>query len=485
MTRPRVGVVSIWHETNTYSARRASLTDFADYELLSGADIVAHHRGTKSVVGGFLDGAAGYELVPIFTAGAWPAGPADERTFAELMARLRNGLRAAGQLDGVLLNLHGAMVAEGEPDVEHAVLRVVRDEVGDIPISAVLDLHGNPSPQFVAATDVVLGYTTYPHIDMWECGVEAAALLRDMLAGPRLCTVIAKVPALTCPLAQGTDDEPMRGLLATARELGAAAGVRRVSVLPGFAYSDVARAGISVLVVGEVARRAAAVRLADELAARITAAVADGEFAVERPSPEPAVRMALEQPRPVVLADVADNIGGGSAGDGTVLLAELLRAGADGAVVVIADADVAARAHAAGVGATISTSVGGKTDRLHGEPVPIDGAVVRVSDGSYTAAGSWGTGLTFSMGRTAVVDTGTVTVVLTERATPPFHREHLTSVGIDPAAASILVAKGAIAWKAAYGDVAGSVIEVDTPGACPIDPRRLPRSSEPIGCAAS
>jgi microcystin degradation protein MlrC len=481
----RVGVVSVWHETNTYSARRASLADFADYELLAGESIVDHHRGTRSVVGGFLDGLVGEEVVPVFTAGAWPAGPADESTFTELMTHLRDGLKHAGELEGVLLNLHGAMVAEGEPDVECAVVREIREAVGRVPIAAVLDLHGNPSAEFVAETDIVVGYRTYPHVDMWECGVEAAALLREALDGTRFCTVIAKVPALTCPLAQGTDDEPMRGLLAQARDRGAQAGVRRVSLLPGFAYSDVSRAGISVLVVDEAERRRTAGRLADELAAQVSAVFDDGGFAVERQDPASAVRAAVGQPGPVVLADVADNIGGGSAGDGTVLLAELLRFGAQGSVVVIADADAAVQAHAAGVGSGINASVGGKTDTLHGDPVAIEGTVVRVSDGTYTSAGSWGTGLTFSMGRTAVIDTGTVTVVLTERATPPFHREHLTSVGIDPAEASILVAKGAIAWKAAYGDVAASVIEVDTPGACPIDPHRLPRSHEPIGCTAS
>jgi len=482
----RLGIAGCWHETNTYSARRPSLRDFVDYELLSGDAIVRHHRGTRSVIGGFLDGAsAADEVVPLFSAGAWPGGPADKETFAELMRQLRAAVQSAGRLDGVLLNLHGAMVADGEPDVELAVVAAIREEVGDVPIAAVLDLHGNPSPEFVAATDIVVGYNTYPHVDMWECGSQAAGLLRDSLQGRTLCTAVSKVPALTCPLAQGTDDEPMRGLLAWASGRAAEAGARRVSILPGFAYSDVNRAGISVLVVDLIERQSLAEQIADDIAARISAIVDAGGFTVERPSAAEAVRMALaESRRPVVLADVADNVGGGSAGDGTVLLGELLAARVDGAVVVIADADLAAQAHELGVGAHIHAMAGGKTDDLHGKPVALEGTVTRLSDGNYISRGSWGTGLAFSMGRTAVVATGTVTVVLTERATPPFHGEHLTSLGIDPAAASVLVAKGAIAWKAAYGDVAGAVIEVSTPGACPIDPWRLPRSAEPIGWSA-
>lgn len=486
MSAARIGIAGVWHETNTYSARRPAMQDFADYELLEGEPIVRHHTGTRSVIGGFLDGLTNVgEAVPLFSAGAWPAGPADKDTFAELLGRMRAAVGQAGALDGLLLNLHGAMVADGQPDVERAVAAALREEAGDIPIAAVLDLHGNPSPEFVAATDVVVGYNTYPHVDMWECGSEAADLLFGVLAGQRLCTVIAKVPALTCPLAQGTDDEPMRGLLAWAQARAAEAGARRISVLPGFAYSDVNRAGMSVLVVDTVERRAVAEQVADEVAGRLSAIVDAGGFAVERPSASAAVRMAaLEPRRPIVLADVADNIGGGSAGDGTLLLRELVAGGVAGSVVVIADPEVALMAHGCGVGGTIRAPVGGKTDDLHGGPMEIEGVVVRLTDGTYTSQGSWGTGLPFSMGRTAVLDTGTVTVVLTERATPPFHGEQLTSVGIDPAEASVLVAKGAIAWKAAYGDVARSVIEVDTPGACPIDPWGLPRSAEPTGWSA-
>ena len=411
---------------------------------------------------------------------------ADKETFGELVRQLRAGLKLVGQLDGVLLNLHGAMVADGQPDVEFAVVSELREQIGDVPVAAVLDLHGNPSAEFVDATNIVLGYNTYPHVDMWECGVEAASLLRESLEQRELVTSIAKVPALTCPLAQGTDDEPMRGLLSWARGRGIGAGARRVSLLAGFAYSDVSRAGISVLVVDAADRRRLAEQAADDIAARVASVVDAGGFHVHRPSAKEAVRQAMEQlDHPVVLADVADNIGGGSAGDGTVLLAELLAARATGSVVVIADAEAAGSAHDEGVGARFRAKVGGKTDGLHGAPVEIDGTVVRISDGTYTSRGSWGTGLSFSMGRTAVVDTGTVTVVLTERATPPFHGEHLTSLGIDPAAASVLVAKGAIAWKAAYGDVARHVIEVNTPGACPIDPWRLPRTTEPVGWSAS
>lgn len=475
---PRIGLVELWQETNTYSPRATSLADFEAFELATGPAVLERHQRTGTVLAGFAAAAPG-RPVPVYAARAWPAGPADAATVGELFDRLRSALREVGPLDGMLLSLHGAMVAAGHPDVEADVVGVVRDVVGQIPLAAVHDLHGNPSPELVAGCEVVLGYDTYPHVDMYERGAEAAGLLGKILAGQPLRTELGKLPLLSCPLAQATAVEPMRGLLDRARARSAAAGLRRVSLLPGFPYSDVARAGFSVLAVGPAGDRAAAQRVVAETLADVERHRAN--FDVRRPDPQTAVRRALAgERRPVVLVDTADNIGGGSPGDGTVLLAELIAGGAAGAVVVIADAEVARAAAAIGVGATLTAEVGARFDTLHGAPVPVRATVVRVTDGLYRTAGSWQTGQQFAMGRTAVLAVGGVTLVVTERATPPFHPEQLTSVGIDPAAASILVAKGAVAWRAAYGDVAGEVIEVATPGVCPVDPLTLPRSTVPM-----
>jgi microcystin degradation protein MlrC len=476
----RVGIAGIWHETNTWSARLATRQSFEQFELLSGEAVRTRHAGTGTVIGGFLDGCAGrHEVVPLFSAGAWPAGPAPRAVAEELLARLRDELAAAGRLDGLLLNLHGAMVAEGHPDMERDVVHQVRSVLGEAPVVAVLDLHGNPSLELVAGCNAVIAYDTYPHVDMRERGHEAARLLAEVLAGRRLGTHIAKLPLLTSPLAQATGQPPMRDLLELAAAARGRPGVARVSLLPGFPYSDVQRAGFSVLVVADDGAGGEAEVVLDELAAAVEACAE--EFVVRRPPAAEAVRRAATASRrPVVLADVADNIGGGSAGDGTALLAELLRQQVDGAVMAIADPQAARMAAQLGAGAAISVEVGGKTDRLHGQPVPVSGLVERVSDGRYRTSGTWMTGREFCMGTTAVIRCRGLRLVVMERATPPFHREQLTSLGIDPAACSMIVAKGAIAWRSAFGDVAGEVIEVDTPGACPIDPGALPRTTAPV-----
>lgn len=478
---PRVAVVGLWHETNTYSARSADLPAFSAFELLAGPEIVERNAGTGSVIGGFLD-ADGLDLSPVMSAGAWPCGPADEGTFATLLERLTDALRTAGHVDGVLVNLHGAMVAEQTPDAEAVVLDTIRNVVGGVPIAGVLDLHANPSPQLADACDILLSYDTYPHIDMRERGREAAVLLQSALAGTPMRTALGKLPLLVCPLAQGTDDEPMRSLQARATARGHEAGLARVCVVGGFAYSDVERAGMSVLAVHHLSDDDAARDVVRETLEDIQSHA--GAFAVVRDDPATAVSLAIASDvAPVILADVGDNVGGGSPGDGTALLAELLDQGAQGAVVTIADAEMARNATRAGVGSNVVGDLGGKTDAHHGPPLPIRGRVVALSDGSYRTAGSWMTGRSFSMGQTAVIDLEGVTVVVTEHPTPPFHLEQLTSVGVDPERCSIIVAKGALAWRAALGDVARDVIEVATPGICPVDPAALPRKSEPMSLA--
>ncbi|WP_238008824.1 M81 family metallopeptidase [Dactylosporangium sp. AC04546] len=481
MTLPRVAVLGLWHETNTYGPNPADLAAFEAFELVTGDDVRRHHAGDRSVISGFL-AAPGLDAVPVFSAGAWPSGPAPAETLATLLDRLTEALAAAAPFDGVLLNLHGAMVAAATPDVEAVLLRRVRAIVGDVPVAAVLDLHANPSAAFVGACDIVLAYDTYPHVDMFERGHEAATLLAEAIGGRPLTTVLARVPLLTCPLAQSTDAEPMRGLIARARDRAAEAGLARVSLTPGFAYSDVDRAGIGVLVVAGADQADAARRVANEIAGDIE--VHAEEFALRRPGVEAAVREALAADvRPVVLADVADNIGGGSPGDGTALLAALIAADAPDAVVVIADAEVARRAASLGTGASLVATVGAKADARHGTPVELEAEILAVTDGGYTTEGSWMTGQSFSMGTTAVLRQRGVRVVVTERATPPFHREHLTSVGIDPASVAVIVAKGAVAWRSAFPDVA-LAIEVATPGVCPVDVASLPRSTAPARVVA-
>jgi microcystin degradation protein MlrC len=470
--------VGAWHETNTYSSRRTTTADFEAFELLAGDAVAENNRGTGTVIGGFCD-ADHLDLVPVFSAGAWPSGPIEASAMERILGRITDGLRRAGPLDGILLNLHGAMVAEGVPDVEAAVIAAIRDAVGELPVGAVLDLHANPSPELAAGCDVMVSYDTFPHIDMRERGSEVAGLLARTFEGASQRTMLRKLPLLVCPLAQATDADPMHQLQSAAAGRARAAGLSRISIVGGFAYSDVERAGMSVLVVHDADQEAAATSVMEETVADIWAHADD--FALARDDAATAVARALASTRrPVFLVDVADNVGGGSPGDGTALLQELLAAGASDAVVTIADPEVAREAARLGVGGDIDVLVGAKTDSSHGVPVRIRGRVERITDGNYRSMGYYMTGRTFSMGPTAVLSVADNTVVVTSIAVPPFHSEQLSSVGVDVRRASIVAVKGAIAWRGAYGDVAGEIIEVATPGICPVDIATLPRRAVPM-----
>jgi microcystin degradation protein MlrC len=479
MTRPTAAVLGLWHETNTFASQPTTLEEFRQLELAIGDDIGERNAGVGSVIGGFLDNEE-LNLSMCLSAGAWPSGIVTAEASQHIYDESVRRLESIGRVDGVLINLHGAMVAEDVEDPELRLVRAVRDHHPDTPIAAVLDLHANPSPELISNCDIVISYDTYPHVDMRDRGREAAALLtRSLRTEECFSTIIAKLPLLATPLALATDTEPMSGLQQRAVERARLAGLDRISVAGGFAYSDVRRAGVSVLIVHRRGTEHLARAVLDETARDIES-VAD-QFTLRRDDPATAVTRAMTSSRrPVVLADVADNVGGGSAGDGTALLSELIKQGCRSALVIIADAEVA-RAAVTGAPGTYAGPLGGKTDDRHGAPINVSAKVIGASDGRYRTSGTWMTGQMFEMGTTAVLDIDGIAVVVTERRVPPFHVEQVTSLGLDPSSFDIIVAKGAHAWRAAYGDVAAEVIEVDTPGVCPLDPRTLPRSCEPMG----
>jgi microcystin degradation protein MlrC len=473
----RIAIGGFFHESNTFCSSRTTLADYERTRLYAGPAMNAPLRGTDTEIGGFLRGAEelGFEAVPTYYAWAWPAGPLTEECFREILDRLTAAVTAARPVDGVLLQVHGAMVVEGDDDPDGTILAEVRSCLPPgVALVATFDFHANLSPLMVSSCDALIGYDTYPHVDLHDRGLEAARLIVRMLReGVRPVMALAKPPLMPHIVRQRTSDGPMAELMALAREAEQRTGLLRVSVAGGFAYADVPRMGMGVVAIadGDAA-------LASEVAQELAEAAWDRReaFTAELPDAREAVAAALEADTsegPVVMADLADNIGGGSPGDGTALLAELLRQGATGAVVVLADPNAVAACAAIGVRERVSLSVGGKTDQRHGPPVEVEGTVRLLSDGVFLNRGPMRDGLVDDMGRTAVVDTGGVTLVLTERRLPQWNLEQLRSVGIEPRHQRIIVCKGAVAHRAAYGPIAAQMIEVETPGCCAGDVRQF------------
>jgi microcystin degradation protein MlrC len=460
---PRVAIGGVWHETNTFAA---ATTPLADFEIHQGDALVEAFRGTRTPLGGFIDGARehGFEIVPALFASAVPSGTVTRAAYEATAGPLAEGL-AAARPAAVLLDLHGAMVVEGCEAVEADQIARIRQRLGKIPIGAVLDFHANLEPSLIEQIDLLAGYNTYPHVDPYDRAVEVVGLLARALAGKIHPTrALAQPPLLTVPQAQKTDAPPMRGLMEMAREAEREPGVLGVTVAGGFAYADVPHSGIGVAATtnGDLA-------LARRVADRIARAAWDlrDAFRVTNPSPQEAVAKALLEPEgPVVLVDQADNIGGGSPGDGTALLSALLEASAAGAVVSIADPEAVALARSAGVGATLDFMLGGKVDRLHGPTLRVRARVSRLGSGDFSYEGSYMTHRRVKAGDVAVLEADGVTILVRERKVMPFDRREIEVMGIDPAKCRIIVVKSALAWRAAYGELARAVIEVDTPGIC-------------------
>ena len=472
----RVAVGGIMHESNTFATQPTGRRRFEQGSLTRGAAMLSVWREAHHEVGGFIAGLeeSGCEVVPTIMAWATPAGPVEDDVIDEVVDEFIDGCRRS-EADGLLLALHGAMVSQRHRDADGEVLRRLRAGLRpDFPLIVTLDFHANVSGEMAAAAGALIAYQTYPHIDQRECGLVASQLMvRTIRREIRPVTVVTKPPMVLNLLGQETDREPMRSLMRLAREAEKSPGLLSVSVVAGFPYADVPKMGPAIIAVAD-ADRSAAQLVAEDLAYRMWEA--RRELFVECPPPEEAVRLALSSDRrPAVLVDLGDNIGGGSAGDGTVLLGELLRQGAEDAVVVLFDPDASSAAFEIGIGGPFERAIGGNVDRLHGHSVPVRGVVRSLHQGTWVEDQPRHGGRRHNdQGPTAVVELdGRNLVVLNSLRTPPFSLGQLTSLGIDPAARSILVVKAAVAHKAAYGLIAGRTIEVDTPGLTAIDPARF------------
>jgi len=472
----RIAIAGFMHESNTFNPVVTDRAAFVAQSLTTGAELLDEWREAHHEVGGFIEAASveGFEAVPLLMAWATPAGPVADAVFDEITERLGELLRDS-RVDGLLLALHGAMAAQSHLDADGEILTRLRSAVGrELPIAVTLDLHGNVSQRLIDHCDLAVAYRTCPHVDQRECGRRAAALLVRKLRGEvRPCMALAKPPMLLNIMTHDTSLPPLRPFIEAARALEQQPGILAASLLPGFAYADVPQMGPSLVVVSdgdpEHARQAAD-RLAGELWQ------AREQFAVPLPNAATAVAQALHaDKRPVVLVDTGDNVGGGSAGDGTMLLRELLRQGAAESVVCLYAPEEVRQCVAVGVDKEVSLIVGGKIDRLHGEPLPVTGRVRLLHDGTYVEPDVRHGGRRVNhMGKTALVELpGRNLLVLNSLRHPPFSLGQLTCLGIKPEQQRILVVKAAIAYKAAYAAIAGTIIAVDTPGLTAVNPQRF------------
>jgi microcystin degradation protein MlrC len=466
----RFAIGGIVNETNTF----AGPVGHEAFLQLRGEACLSY-AGTNHSLGGAIDGCChlGIEPIPTLYADAFASGRPSRTAFRALLDELAGRIADAAPLDGVILTLHGAMTAEDHPDAEATIAQRIRAVVGPaVPIAVTLDFHANIGQPMVDAVEIVTTYDTYPHRDEADRAREAVALLARTARGEiRPTAALVKPPMMPVPQAQHTEVPPFKDLIDAAHEMERRDALT-VTVAGGFPYADVPIAGTGFLVITD-GQPAVARSLANGLARQ---AWASREAMRVRNMPvEQAVAAAIAHPEgPVMLVDVGDNIGGGTPGDGTVILAELLRQRARRAVMIIADRDAVACAVQAGVGGPVQTAVGGKTDAWHGAPVPIRGTVRTISDGHWVHEGPEWAGVPVEMGRTAVIQVDGVTLVVTERPTAPGDQQQFKSLGIAPEEQQIIVVKAAVRWRGGYGTIAKRAIHVDTPGLGSADLTRFP-----------
>lgn len=478
----RIAVGGFQHETNTFAPSKAPYEAFVRGggwpPLLRGDGVFDGTAGINLPIAGAVEALrkARHTLVPTAWAAASPSAHVTEDAFERIAADIVEPLRRAGPLDGVYLDLHGAMVTEHLDDGEGELLARVRAAVGpDVPIVASLDLHANVTAAMLRHADAMVAYRTYPHVDMAETGARAAHLLMRRLDGaPREHVAVRRVPFLIPLGSQCTMLEPMASVYGELpRHEGR--GVGSVSFTPGFPAADFPECGPVVFAYGP--DRDAVEASAD----RYARAIAEREmtFGIEACLPEEGVRRAIAiargASRPVVIADTQDNPGAGGNSDTTGMLRALVGAGAQRASLgLIADPESARAAHAVGEGGSLDIALGGKSGIPGDAPFQARFGVDRLSDGKFTCTGPFYRGARMNLGPSACLRIGGVRVVVACEKPQLADQEMYRFVGIEPTREAILVNKSSVHFRADFAPIAEEIIVCKAPGPMLADPGDFP-----------
>ena len=473
----RLVIAMMSHETNTFSTVPTPLSRFSRGNTkpvpLEGDEIIGAYRNTGSAVGAFIElaEAEGAEMVLPIAAGAWPSGPVEDTAYQYMTDRICGAIEEG--CDGILLQLHGAMVTESREDGEGALLARIRQIAPDTPMAISLDMHTNMYPAIVSNTDIIAGYQTYPHVDVYETGMRAGRAFLAMIKGEARPTMAwGNRPMLPHVMRQGSDDSPNREIQELARQMETE-GALCASFFTGFPHADIRLAGSSAVVVTD-----GDMRLAEDMRDKLLdlAWRERSTFVYEiEPLEESLSRAtAMEEDGPIILLDHYDNAASGGSMDTMMVLKGILDAGLeDVAAFAISDPAAVKTMIAAGVGSEVTVDLGGKTDMPSidrvGEPLTVTGTVRLISDGRFRNIGSMGKGVMNNMGPTVVLDTGKVEIIVISTQQEPNDFACFQSLGIDPLAKKYLMLKSRVHWRAGFKKIAKQVVDCAGVGVCTSD----------------
>ena len=465
MPRRKIVIASMMHETNTFSPLATPLESF---HPLSGEAAIAEFKDTNTQLGGFLDTATtiGAEIVLPLAAGAHPSGYVQRRAYEDMCDAIVVGIR--GGCDAAFLALHGAMVAEHVDDGEGELLRRIRAVAPRLPIAVGLDFHTQLTAAMVENATVITGYRTYPHIDMAETAQRAAKTLVRALDGDVKPVMVWGIrPMLTSTLEHTPSRQPMKDVMDMAIDAEARGVVLNASVLGGFPQSDIPHLSCSAIVVCD-GRTEQGQALLDRMLNLAWDRRADFLYRGAPLASQVAHARTLRE-GPVILVDHGDNTASGGTQDVMSVVAEVMRQGLDDVVAgPICDPATVARIVSTGTAASVTLDLGGRIDmpqlHLKGTPLPVTGRITRITDGEFVVTGPMATGMRVRMGRTAVLDTGALQIVISERRAEPFDLGVFTHAGIDPRRKKYVLIKSRQHFRAGFEPIARHIVLCDGDG---------------------
>lgn len=465
--KKKILIVKFMHETNAFCPKKADEKAYRNMCFFEGEEIFEKNRGIRNELGAFLDVLEKYdefELVPTVALDATPSGPVTEDVYNYVLDNIEKCIEKNKPIDGVLLNCHGAMVAEGHDDGEGDLFEFIRKLVGDeIPLISTLDLHANVTDKMASLATALIPYEKYPHIDTYETGYDAAMIMAKTLLGEmKPIMEYRKIPYLL-PLLQ--DNSPqMMPLYAETEKLKKQKNSVSIRFAHGFFPADIKELGMAVLAVTDGDKE-----LAEKSADALYKTICDNipNLKTDYMTIDEALnRVGISQNGPVVIADSSDNPGAGGLGDTTHILRAILEKGISGAAIAtITDPKSVEKCIEAGVGEEVELELGGWSAKEYsGGPLKVKAYVKRLTDGKYISKAKMSYGMEFNHGKTAVVEIGGNTVLVTEIARQPYDIEVFKKHGITPEDCRLMVVKSSIHYRATFEDVASEMIPLALPG---------------------
>jgi microcystin degradation protein MlrC len=463
----KIGILSVFHETNTFSPIPTDKNNFEKNIWLTGSDITKAFTGTRTPIGGFLEiiSASGHEALPLFAAHATPAGVVKREIFEEIKVNVRKQLEKNPKIDAIALELHGAHIVEGIEDPEAILCAEIREIIGEKPLAVVTDFHANMTPERLKSATIWSGYRTNPHVDTYEAAIRALDnLFFYMDKNERPGVSFIRVPVIFPPTSQSTSDSPFKGIIEKAKQLQEKFDLRDLIVHGGYSYSDVPYAGLSFTALSDskdkLKRELALVEIAKfawnskELLSQVI---------LEIDAVMQLVSNGVSKNKKYAIADISDNVNGGSAGDSTHVIAPLLKLNLK-VLTTICDPKAVEILDGVQISEEIDLSLGGYSHPVVGAPLNVRAQLMWRGKGEYIHEGVMNHGASYSIGKAAWVRVGTVDILIQSFAQQPNDLAQFKIAGINPIDYDVLVLKGAAALRANWQNLVDEFVNASSPG---------------------